>query len=107
MVKNDGWAPYVRQPDDGPADHGDSWWTWLSCWSWFGSTWVEDTCMDNTRFVGEYCWDGSWYSGNPGQCKSDDSYTEYAVSCYDNQCTTWAEVNNMDRPQCSCGVSGG
>jgi hypothetical protein len=86
---------------------GNSWSSYARCWSFLGRTWREGSCLDSTRYVGESCWDGAWWTGNPGQCKSDDSHSEYAVSCYQQTCTMWAQVNKMDRPQCSCGVSGG
>lgn len=107
MVRNDRWADYVRQSDDGPTDFGNSWSAWASCWEFLGKTWRRGTCLDSTRYIGESCWDGHWWAGNPGQCKSDDSYSEYAVSCYNDKCSMWAHVNQLQRPLCECGVSGG
>lgn len=107
MQKNDKWTDYVRQTSDGSADLGSSWSVYLACWSWFGTIWRDGTCWDSTRYIGESCWDGSWWCGNPGQCMSAEKYSEYAVACYESECTMWAQATYLERQQCECGVAGG
>merc|ERR1711964_667679 len=96
VVLNNQWINWLRQPSDGPAYLGDSWGWWASCWSWWDRVWKDGQCLDSERFLNESCWDGFWGSGSPGQCKSDDSYSEYAVPCLNQKCETYAKVNAMD-----------